>query len=294
MSGCNSHFKHNLLSGRTELHLHPATICCRNAAAVYSAPALASPLHNLTSWFKKGKKTKHKKKHFRSVFRPWCLVTTETTNFCTFERKDVEGGRGGETEGKRGRKKPANWWKQGAGSSMYSYVSLLREAGSSQDLNVSIMHEVVLRYANMNYLTSRADLLLRLTLSPSHSIPVHLYHSLLISLLSILTHFAQKSASTLRTASFSWNRLRWIIHGSASLPLCLSAPFIDFLLLTISTRFVWVLSASSFVFEAEGETQALVRWTFDEEESSLRTRGGRERACEVHELFLLLIAPSSL
>lgn len=74
---------------------------------------------------------------------------------------------------------------------MYSYVSLLREAGSSQDLNVSIMHEVVLRYANMNYLTSRADLLLRLTLSPSHSIPVHLYHSLLISLLSILTHFAQ-------------------------------------------------------------------------------------------------------
>lgn len=31
----------------------------------------------------------------------------------------------------------------------------LREAGSSQDLHVSIIHEVVLRYANMNYLTSR-------------------------------------------------------------------------------------------------------------------------------------------
>lgn len=36
---------------------------------------------------------------------------------------------------------------------------------------------------------------------------------------------------------------------------------------------MWVLSASAFVFEAAGETQALVRWTFDEEESSRLTRG---------------------
>lgn len=67
---------------------------------------------------------------------------------------------------------------------MYSYVSLWREAGSSQDLNVSIIHEVVLRYANMNYLTSRADPLLRLP-------PLYLCtspHSLPLSLLSILTH----------------------------------------------------------------------------------------------------------
>lgn len=42
---------------------------------------------------------------------------------------------------------------------MFSLLRL-REAASSQDLNVSIIHEVVLRYANMNYLTSRADPLL--------------------------------------------------------------------------------------------------------------------------------------
>lgn len=53
-------------------------------------------------------------------------------------------------------------------------------------------------------------------------------------------------------------------------------------------RFVWVPSASAFVFEAEGETQALVTWTFDEEESNWRTRRGREGAYEVYELFLLL------
>lgn len=48
-----------------------------------------------------------------------------------------------------------------------------REAGSSQDLNVSIIHEVVLRYANMNYLTSRADLLLCLT--PPTSLSLHIF-----------------------------------------------------------------------------------------------------------------------
>ena len=54
-------------------------------------------------------------------------------------------------------------------------------------------------------------------------------------------------------------------------------------------RFVWVLSASAFVFEAEGETQALVRWTFDEE-SAHKER--QRRAYEVHEALCLAIAPS--
>lgn len=41
------------------------------------------------------------------------------------------------------------------------YVALWRGGREySRDLNASIMHEVVLRYANMNYLTSSADLLL--------------------------------------------------------------------------------------------------------------------------------------
>lgn len=42
-------------------------------------------------------------------------------------------------------------------------------------------------------------------------------------------------------------------------------------------HFVWVLSASASVCETEGERQAVVKWTFDEEESSWRTRRGREK-----------------
>lgn len=107
-----------------------------------------------------------------------------------FGEKDVEGERGGEAEGGRSQ-------TMDAASSMYSYVTLLRESGSSQDLNVSIIHEVVLRYANMNYLTSQADLLLR----PPPPISVH-------PLSSVFLHIGSKSESPLRTASFSWSRLR--------------------------------------------------------------------------------------
>lgn len=40
-----------------------------------------------------GKQKEKKENHFRSALRPWCSVTTETTNLCTLERE-----RRGETE----------------------------------------------------------------------------------------------------------------------------------------------------------------------------------------------------
>lgn len=132
---------------------------------------------------------KRKENHFRSALRPWCSVTRETTNLCTFER------------GRRGRRKRV---REG-GRQMLVALSIamlrLREAGSSQDLHVSIIHEVVLRYANMNYLTSRPA---------SRSLPPSplLY---LCTLSALFLHLFSKSESTLRTASFSWNRLPRII-----------------------------------------------------------------------------------
>lgn len=161
----------------------------------------------------------------------------------------------------------------------------LREAGSSQDLHVSIIHEVVLRYANMNYLTSRPA-------SPSTPLPPSLS---LYTLLSILAPFLKIWVSSQNSIFFlepsSPNNLG--LSGNLSLPLCLSLcrvflPLYRFSsFLTISMRFVCVPSASAFVFEAEGETQAPVRWTFDEEESRRHTRWGRERAYEVYELLSL-------
>lgn len=152
----------------------------------------SSSLHNLATQFKKRKGGK--KTHFRSMQRPWCLVTTDTTNLCTFERKMWKEG-GGETEGKRMNKKAENGWKLDTGCSMHSYVSLLRLRGG--DLNVSIMHEVVLRYANMNYLTSQADLLLHLTFCISVNLLIlSCFH------FSLFLHLFAKSESPLKTASF--------------------------------------------------------------------------------------------
>lgn len=144
--------------------------------------------------------------HFRSALRPWCSVTRETTNLCTLERKTWKERRGRE--------------KEGMLVALCIAMLRLREAGSSQDLHASIIYKVVLRYANMNYLTSRPA-----------SLSLSLYRS---TLLSILTPFL-KCKSPLRTASFSWKRLRWISWSSAgflSLPLCrVFLPlFIDFLL----------------------------------------------------------------
>lgn len=137
----------------------------------------------------------------------------------------------------------------------------------SQDLNVLIIHEVVLRYANMNYLTSEADLLLCITLSS-----VSVYPLILSSVLpSAIQHTGSKAEISSQNSIFflepsPLNNLG--LSGFLSLPLCLSAtsvspPLQIFSFLTISMCFVWVLSA--FVFEAGGDTQALVRWTFDEE-----------------------------
>lgn len=129
-----------------------------------------SPIHNLPTWNKK-------ENHFRSALRPWCLVTTETTNLCTLERKKWKE-RGGGTEDER---------ELLVALCIAIFRCREREERSSQDLNVLIIHEVVLRYANMNYLTSRADLLLCLTLS---LLPPYLCtssHSLILSFLSIPT-----------------------------------------------------------------------------------------------------------
>lgn len=43
-----SHFKHNLVSGRTQLDPHPATVCCQSSAAIHRAPALAPPQPDYT------------------------------------------------------------------------------------------------------------------------------------------------------------------------------------------------------------------------------------------------------
>lgn len=129
--------------------------------------------------------------------------------------------------GGRGKRQETGW-RLDAGISMYSYVSL---AGSGQYLNASIIHEVVLRYANMNYLTSQADLLLQLTGSPLSSISLYIFSfSPPLTPLYSYTFFffffiSQNLESLLRAASFSWNCLCWIISGSAGFwdsPLSLS------------------------------------------------------------------------
>lgn len=64
--------------------------------AVHSELQPWLPLY-ITSLHDTNKQEKKKKNHFRLALRPWCLVTTETTNLCTLERKTWKE-RGGERE----------------------------------------------------------------------------------------------------------------------------------------------------------------------------------------------------
>lgn len=126
-----------------------------------------------------------------------------------FGAKDVEGERW--RKGGRSQKMSESWM---LGALCIAMFHCWERGRSSQDLNVSIIHEVVLRYANMNYLTSRADLLLSVYLRTSPH-----------SLLSVLTLWlriwisSQSSVSFLEPSSPNYLGL----SGFLSLPLCLSA-----------------------------------------------------------------------
>lgn len=164
-------FKHILCqAGPSYVFIQPRKE--KDSATAYRAPALASPLHNLNTRFygKKKKKTTSGQRWGHGV---WLLRKPPTRALYRERRgrREVE-----KLRVRQGGRSQEDWWKLDARSSMYSYVSLWV---SSQDLNALIIHKVVLRYANMNYLTSRADLLLRLTLSSVSVYPLILssFHS---------------------------------------------------------------------------------------------------------------------
>lgn len=212
-----SHFKHYFFSSQTHLG-HPVTICCKDCSPACTAPALASPVQNLTPRFWGGKKRRKKTTSGHCRGRGvWFLWKPPT---CVLWRKR----RGRRREVEKCKRREEEEWKLDAGSSMYSCWE--REAGSSQDLNAWIIHEVVFRYANMNYLTSRVGLFLH---PPSSS-------SVSVHLVSILTHWLKiSSQNSIFFSNSSWLNNLWLSRFLSLYPLSLSdhakcfCPFIDFL-----------------------------------------------------------------
>lgn len=172
--------------------------------------------------------------------------------------------------------------------SMYSYVSLWV---SSQDLNVLIIYKVVLRYANMNYLTRQPT-----WFSPSSSpLSLGIFSVCPPSTLLQSNTLSPNLKSPLKAASFSQCSLCWIIWGSAGfwvfhsvflpqvfLPLYRFSPFK--LHPCVLCGFSLPLPLYVRLREIRGLSSdgCLMR--------SRHARRGTEGAYEVHEAFSLAIA----